>query len=90
MNDSESLSQDQLGSGMATVTRADEHFDSHPAIETAFKLSKMMINKREGIVVTEGEKSGGKKVEAVKFEEFPVFLSMLRKYYILCQVYSQI
>ena len=75
---------------MATVTRADEHFDSHPAIETAFKLSKMMVNKREGIIVTEDEKSGGKKSQTVKFEEFPVFLNMLRKYYILCQVQESI
>ena len=68
------------------MTRAEEYFDSHPAIETAFKLAKMMINKREGIVVTEDEKGGGKKMATVKYEEFPVFLNMLRKYYILCQV----
>ena len=67
--------------------RSDEHFDSHPAVETAFRFTKMIINKRDGIMVKEGEKEGEKKVENLKFGEFQVFLNMLRKYYILCQVF---
>ena len=43
----------------------------------------MIINKRDGIMVKEGEKEGEKKVENLKFGEFQVFLNMLRIIFII-------
>ena len=68
---------------MGTVTRSDDFFDCHPAIQTAFKYTKVITN--WGKIENE-EFRGLKKRESLDFDEFKTFLLLLRQYYCYCQV----
>ena len=87
VDDRERLTVDQLETGIATVTRSDDFFDCHPAIQAAFKFTKLVTNrgvtKTEDNLKEEGEK---KIVKTIVFDEFRTFLAILRQYYIYCQV----
>lgn len=88
VNDSKTLTADQLETGMGTVTRSDDFFDCHPAIQTAFKYTKVVTNwgKTENV-----EDTSIKRKESIDFDEFKTFLLLLRLYYSYCQVsHSQI
>ena len=52
VDDRERLTVDQLETGIATVTRSDDFFDCHPAVQTAFKFTKLVTNRG----VTKSEK----------------------------------
>ena len=100
VNDSDKLTADQLETGIATVTRSDDFFDCHPAIQTAFRcfinitvvvkiiiiiLRFTKIIACKGVVVQDNK--GDIKVGGgISFEEFKDFLNLLRQYYIYCQV----
>ena len=83
VNDSKTLTADQLETGMGTVTRSDDFFDCHPAIQTAFKYTKVVTNwgKTENV-----EDTSIKRKESIDFDEFKTFLLLLRLYYSYCQV----
>ena len=70
---------------MATVTRSDDFFDCHPAIQSAFKFTKF-VTKGPRVISREGEH--GEKVldNYLEFDEFKIFLNILRQYYFYCQV----
>ena len=86
VDDRERLTVDQLETGIATVTRSDDFFDCHPAVQTAFKFTKLVTNR--GVTKSEKDqvKEGEKKLKTIVFDEFRTFLSILRQYYIYCQV----
>ena len=104
VNDSDKLTTDQLETGIATVTRSDDFFDCHPAIQTAFRcfinitvvvkiiiiiLRFTKIIACKGVVVQDNK--GDIKVGGgISFEEFKDFLNLLRQYYIYCQVVTAI
>ena len=83
VNDNKTLTADQLETGMGTVTRSDDFFDCHPAIQTAFKYTKVVTNwgKTEKV-----EETSIKRRESIDFDEFKTFLLLLRLYYSYCQV----
>ena len=84
MNDSPGLTVHQLESGMATVTRSEDFFDCLPAVQEAFKFSKVISS-------YEDEQGHAEETEAVQdsstlnFDEFREFLRVLRQYYVYCQ-----
>ena len=45
LNDSDSLTMNDLEKGMATVTQSEEFFDCLPAVKTAFNFTKLLTNK---------------------------------------------
>ena len=73
-------------SGMATVTRSDDFFDCHPAIQSAFKFTKM-VTKGPSVISHEGIQNAEKVLDNyLEFDEFKIFLNVLRQYYVYCQV----
>ena len=84
VNDSKTLTADQLETGMGTVTRSDDFFDCHPAIQTAFKYTKVITNWGK---IEKDEEVNIKRRESIDFDEFKTFLLLLRLYYSYCQVY---
>ena len=84
VNDSKTLTADQLETGMGTVTRSDDFFDCHPAIQTAFKYTKVITNWGK---IEKDEEVNSKRRESIDFDEFKTFLLLLRLYYSYCQVY---
>ena len=103
VNDSDKLTADQLETGIATVTRSDDFFDCHPAIQTAFRCSintnviviiKIILRFTKIIackgVVVQDNKGDIKVGGGISFEEFKDFLNLLRQYYIYCQVVTAI
>ena len=88
MNDCPGLRVSELESGMATVTRTEDFFDSLPAVQQAFRFTK--------IISTEGEdqdrdNEGKPKIDpTLDFDEFRLFLMILRQYYSYCQVVSTV
>ena len=73
-------------SGMATVTRSDDFFDCHPAIQSAFKFTKM-VTKGPSVISHEGIQNAEKVLDNyLEFDEFKIFLNILRQYYVYCQV----
>ena len=85
VNDGKTLTADQLETGMGTVTRSDDFFDCHPAIQTAFKYTKVITN--WGKIEKDGE-TNNKRRESIDFDEFKTFLLLLRLYYSYCQVHQ--
>ena len=84
VNDSKTLTADQLETGMGTVTRSDDFFDCHPAIQTAFKYTKVITNWGK---IEKDEEVNIKRRESIDFDEFKTFLLLLRLYYSYYQVY---
>ena len=82
VNDSPNLTVEQLESGVATVTQSEDFFDCHPAVVTAFNFTKRRIETEEE---EEINKEKGKP-KTLEFSEFKVFLTLLRQYYVYCQV----
>ena len=82
VNDSPNLTVEQLESGVATVTQSEDFFDCHPAVVAAFKLTKRRVETNED---EEPNKEKGKP-KTLEFSEFKVFLTLLRQYYVYCQV----
>ena len=82
VNDSPTLTVEQLESGVATVTQSEDFFDCHPAVVAAFKLTKRRVETNED---EEPNKEKGKP-KTLEFSEFKVFLTLLRQYYVYCQV----
>ena len=85
VNDSKTLTADQLETGMGTVTRSDDFFDCHPAIQTAFKYTKVITNWGK---IEKDEETNNKRKESIDFDEFKTFLRLLRLYYSYCQVHQ--
>ena len=81
-NDSLTLTVEQLESGVATVTQSEDFFDCHPAVVAAFNFTKKRIETNEE---EEPNKEKGKP-KTLEFGEFKVFLTLLRQYYVYCQV----
>ena len=86
VNDSNGLTVNQLESGMATVTRTEDFFDSLPAIQEAFKFTKIISNYADGQEQEEDTEATMKDSKTLSFDEFRVFLRILRQYYDYCQV----
>ena len=82
VNDSPVLTVEQLESGVATVTQSEDFFDCHPAVVTAFNFTKKRLETNEE---EETNKEKGKP-KTLEFSEFKVFLTLLRQYYVYCQV----
>ena len=67
---------------MATVTQSEDFFDCHPAVVAAFNFTKKRMETNEE---EETNKEKGKP-KTLEFSEFKVFLTLLRQYYVYCQV----
>ena len=82
VNDSPTLTVEQLESGVATVTQSEDFFDCHPAVVAAFNFTKKRFetNEEEEIIKEKG------KPKTLEFSEFKIFLTLLRQYYVYCQV----
>ena len=84
VNDSPGLTVAELESGMATVTRSEDFFDSLPAVQQAFRFTKIISNGGED---QENDNEGKSKINCtLEFKEFRMFLRILRQYYGYCQV----
>ena len=82
VNDSPALTVEQLESGVATVTRTEDFFDCHPAVVVAFNFS----TKKDESNQDEAPTKEIKKIKTLDFSEFKLFLTLLRQYYVYCQV----
>ena len=88
VNDSPGLTVHELESGMATVTRSEDFFDCLPAVQEAFKYTKMISSNGED---EDNDKEGQpKNARTLDFAEFRLFLGILRQYYVYCQVGYQL
>ena len=87
VNDSPGLTVHELESGMATVTRSEDFFDCLPAVQEAFKFTKIIYGDGEDKPGEDEENEGKVKIEkTLDFSEFQLFLRILRQYYVYCQV----
>ena len=68
---------------LITVTRSDDFFDCYPAIQAAFKFTKMVTCK---VDLDDDNINEAIEMNKIEFSEFRVFLIILRKYYEYCQV----
>ena len=91
LDDSLSLSLYELEKGVATITMTEEWFDCYPAIQTAFKFTKLMLDTDKDLEHDEDDvaktEADEEKTEAVLlFSEFQLFLAALKQYYMYCKV----
>lgn len=97
VSDSAELTVSELAGGVELVTQCGEIFDCHPAVETAFKFTKLAA--RDGLegetteltentaVNDEEEVKNPEKI--LKFDEFRMFLQNIRQYFLFCEVISE-
>ena len=87
LDDSLSLSLYELEEGVATITMTKEWFDCYPAVQTAFKFTKLILDKdlehdQDEVAETDEDKTD----PILLFSEFKQFLAALKQYYVYCKV----
>ena len=87
LDDSLRLSQSELEQGIATITQSQPFFDCYPAISCAFDYTRNFANKRREMEEDlENYWQEEPEEDSLKYEDFWMFISVLKQYYRFCQV----
>ena len=87
LDDSLRLSQSELEQGIATITQSQPFFDCFPAISCAYEYTRNFANKmREVEEDFENYWQEEPEEDSLKYEDFWMFISVLKQYYKFCQV----
>ena len=87
LDDSLRLSKSELEQGIATITQSQDFFDCFPAISSSFEctrsLSRRLLEIKEDF---ENYWEEDQEEESLKYEDFWMFVTLLKQYYRFCQV----
>ena len=87
LDDSLRLSQSELEQGIATITQSQAFFDCFPAISCSYEYTRnFSIKMREMEEDFENYWQEEPEEESLKYEDFGMFISVLKQYYRFCQV----
>ena len=87
LDDSLRLSQSELEQGIATITQSQPFFDCFPAISCSYEYTRNFATKmREMEEDFENYWQEEPEEESLKYEDFGMFISVLKQYYRFCQV----
>ena len=87
LDDSLRLSQSELEQGVATITQSTALFDCYPAIRSSFENTRNFSRKvREMKEDFENYWDEELEEDSLKYEDFWMFVTLLKQYYRFCQV----
>ena len=87
LDDSLRLSQSELEQGVVTITQSMALFDCYPAIRCSFENTRNFSRKvREMKEDFENYWDEELEEDSLKYEDFWMFVTLLKQYYRFCQV----
>ena len=87
LDDSLRLSQSELEQGIATITQSRSFFDCFPAINSSYEYTRDFSIKIRELTEDFGNYWEEEPEEdSLKYEDFWMFVSVLKQYYRFCQV----